>query len=160
MSSVPAIRAAIVAMLVSVPDIGVVHAYERYANDLPGLRQYYWSAPHNQVRGWYVRRPATSEQGNVFERSVEIVRWRIVGVMSLSDAAASELAFDALIESVRDAVRADETLGGVVDQCSLPGGTEEAGIQLDDAGPAMFGGMLCHVARLGLNTVRYLGPPA
>lgn len=160
MSTVPAIRAAIVAVLTAVPNIGVVHAYERYASDLSGLRQHYWSAPHNQVRGWYVRRPMSTEQGNVFERSVEVIRWRVVGVMSLADASASELTFDALIESIRDAVRADETLGGAVDQCSLPGGTEEAGIQLDDCGPAMFAGVLCHVARLGLNTVRYLGPPA
>ena len=156
--SVAAIRNAIVATLGTVPDIGVVHPYERYANDLAALKALYWSAAHNAVRGWYVRRPATSELGNIQARTVEVIRWRIVGVMSLSDADASELAFDGLIEGVRNAFAADETLGGAVDQCTAPGGGggDESGIQLDDSGPVMFGGVLCHACRLGLLTVRYL----
>jgi hypothetical protein len=69
----------------------------------------------------------------------------------------SELTFDDLIESVRDAFAQDETLGGTVDQCSEPGNEDgESCIQLDDAGPVMFGGVLCHACRLGLTTVRYL----
>jgi hypothetical protein len=79
--------------------------------------------------------------------------------MSLDDAAASELVFDDLIESIRDAFAADETLGGTVAQCAVPddgSGNGESGIQLDDTGPAMFAGVLCHVCRLGLNTIRYL----
>lgn len=159
--NVATIRTAIVATLSAVPDIGVVHAYERYASNLDQLKALYWSAPHNAVRGWYVRRPATSDTGLIHEGSVELIRWRIVGVMSLADAAQSELAFDGLIEAIRAAFRADETLGGVVDQCSVPqpgGGTGEAGIQLDDCGPAMFAGVLCHVARLALPTIRYLEP--
>lgn len=159
--SVTAIRSAIVALLQAVPDIGTVHSYERYAKDLAKMRALYFSAAHGDVRGWHVRRRATSEVGLIRESAVEIIPWRIVGVMSINDEAASELAFDSLLEAIRDAVRADETLGGTVDQCSIPtdgGGTDQAGVQIDDTGPAMFGGVLCHVARLTLNTVRYLEP--
>lgn len=154
--SIAAIRTAIVACLQSVDDIGIVHGYERYANDLARLKTLYWSASHNAVRGWYVRRVVTIEDGNVQGRTVEHVRWRIVGVMALDDAAASELAFDDLIESVRDAFAAEETLGGTVDQCTSTDERAESCIQLDDAGPVMFGGVLCHACRLSLTTVRYL----
>lgn len=154
--SVANVRTAIVARLVSVPDIGVVQAYERYAADLAKLKQLYWSAPHNAVRGWYVRRPVTTETSNDLGRSVEQIRWRIVGVMALDDANASELVFDGLIEQIRNAFAQDETLGGTVDQCTVPGADGESCIQLDDAGPVMFGGVLCHACRLGLSTIRYL----
>lgn len=150
-----AVRTAIVARLNTVTDIGAVHAYERYASDLKKLATLY--SYQGAIRGWFVRRPVTHESGNILSRTVEVVRWRIQGVMSLEDANASELTFDALIESVRDAFAQDETLGGTVDQCSEPGNEDgESCIQLDDAGPVMFGGVLCHACRLGLTTVRYL----
>lgn len=154
--SVAAARAAIVACLNGVTDIGIVHAYERYANDLARLKALYYSPSHSAVRGWYVRRVTTVEDGNNQGRTVERVQWRIVGVMSLDDAAASELAFDALIEGVRNAFASDETLGGTVDQCTTPDENRESCIQLDDCGPVMFGGVLCHACRLRLTTVRYL----
>jgi hypothetical protein len=153
--SVADIRAAIVARLNSVPNIGVVHPYERYAADVAKLKTLYGF--NGSVRGWFVRRPLTLEIGNIFSRTVEQIRWHIRGVMTLDDAAQSELVFDDLIESVRNAFAQDETLGGVVAQCSSPGNEDgESGIQLDDAGPVMFGGVLSHSCRLGLLTVRYL----
>lgn len=157
--SVAAIRTAIVARLASVADIGVVHDRERYAADHAGLKALYWSPTLGQLRGWHVRRQQTTETGELRQNSVEHVRWRLVGIMTFDDAASSELAFDALIERIRDAFRADDTLDGTVAQCSLPaagGGSAESAIQLDDCGPAMFAGVLCHVARLSLNTIRYL----
>ena len=57
---------------------------------------------------------------------------------------------DRLIEAVRVAFRHDETLGGVVETTMSDG---RAGPQLDDSGPAMFAGVLCHHARLTLSTV-------
>lgn len=160
--SIAAIRTAIVARLNAVADIGRVHNRERYAAALDQLKQLYYSAPHGQVRGWFVRREATSERNQIHDSAVEHTRWRITGFMAFDDSAASDLIFDALIESVRDAFRADDTLGGAVDQLSVPeagGGSAETGIQLVDYGPAMFGGVLCHVARLELNTIRYLEHP-
>lgn len=155
--SLLAIRTAIVATLNSVPDIGIVQPYERYAADLAGLKALYWSAAHNQLRGWFVRRMATRESANIQARTVEQVRWRIVGVMGLADATATELTFDDLIEGVRNAFAADETLGGTVDQCTDPSSEDgDSCIQLDDAGPVMFAGVLAHGARLRLTTTRYL----
>lgn len=157
--SLAQVRTAIVTRLAAVPDIGAVHAYERYAKDLAQLRKLYHSPSHGDVRGAWVRRVSTAETGNVFERTVEHVRWRLFLVRSLDDAGQSELGFEAVIEAVRGAFRPDDALGGLVDQCSVPaGGTSsgEAGIQVEDSGPAMFTGVLCHCARLSLNTIRYL----
>lgn len=158
--SVAAIRAAIVARLQAVPDVGQVQAYERYAADQAALKQFYFSAPHGTIRGCYVRRLSTQQSGRI-DDEVEHIRWRILVLMAIADATASELTFDTLIEAMRDAFRQDDTLAGTVAQCTVPadgGGSAEAGLQLDDAGPAMFGGVLCHVARLTLHTIRYQEP--
>jgi hypothetical protein len=153
-STVADIRTAIVTRMNAVSGIGVVHAYERYAADLKTLALLYSAGAGQPIKGWFVRRALTQETGNVQGRTIERIRWRIQGVMSLDDAAASELTFDALIEGVRNAFAADETLGDAAITCI--NGDGESCIQLDDAGPVMFGGVLCHAARLGLNTIRYL----
>jgi hypothetical protein len=155
--SVAAIRTAIVGTLQAVPDIGRVHAYQRYAHNLQHLAALYRSEAHEQLRGWNVSRVATGESGNRQAHNVEIVQWRVLGVMALNDLEASELAFDQLIEAVRNQFAQDETLGGTVAQCSDPDNADgESGIQLEDMSPGMFAGVLCHLARLRLLTVRYL----
>jgi hypothetical protein len=153
--SVAAIRTAIVTRMLTVADIGVVHPYERYSTDLAKLKALY--GYNGAIRGWFVRRPRTTETANVLGRTVEQIRWRLQGYMAFNDAAASEITFDGLIEGLRDVFAADQTIGGVVDQCTDPSNPDgESCIQLDDAGPVMFGGVLCHAARLGLTTTRYL----
>lgn len=155
MTAVAAIRAAIVATLRSVPGIGVVNDHERYAKAVDGLRALYVPSGEQQLRGWWVRRVKLAERDRVLPRSIEYTQWRIQGVMALDDASASELAFDDLIETARAAFRANDTLGGTVSQCALPDGSE-AGLQLLDAGPVNFAGVLCHGARLSLTTQRIL----
>ena len=52
-------RAAIVALLASVPDIGIVHDRERYAANEAAFRDLYLyrsGTPEAQLRGWWVRR--------------------------------------------------------------------------------------------------------
>ena len=152
-----AVRNAIVATLEAVPDIGRVHAFQRYTHNLRDLGALYLSGPHNQLRGWNVSRVATTEAGNRQAHTVEIVRWRILGVMALDDAAQSELTFDDLVEGVRNQFAQDETLGGAVDQCSDPDNQDgQTGIQVDEISPGKFADVLCHLARLSLLTVRYL----
>jgi len=149
------IRTAIVAKLNTVTDIGRVHAYERYANQLADLAALYAWNPGGgpaQLRGWFVRRVKVHESMPTLATYSETITWRIRGYMALSDAAASELAFDDLINAIRDAFRADDTLGGVVDSCRFD---REAGIQMDDAGPVLFANVLCHSAQLTLTTRRY-----
>jgi len=154
MSANAAIRAAIVAIMQTVPDIGVVQDRERYAKDMPGLKTFY-ATPALGLRGWFVRRQAVAERDRVLPRSNEYTRWGIRGFMAFDDSAASELVFDDLVEQLRDAFRTNDTLHGTVTQCALPDGSE-AGLQLLDAGTVSFAGVVCHSARLQLTTQRFL----
>lgn len=147
MSDLPTIRAAIVAKLSGIPDIGVVHEYERFARAEKDFRDLY--ADGDRIRGWHIRRVATMEKSPAVGRWYTTHEWEIRGFIGLDDAGRSEIVFDGLIEAIRDAVRQDESLG--IDGC-ITVDTDTAGIQLVDSGPVMFGGVLCHSARLTLRT--------
>ncbi|HEY4145171.1 hypothetical protein [Pinirhizobacter sp.] len=145
-----ALRDAIVAKISSVPEVGVVHAYERYATAMDKLKALYVVPGSGVLRGWFIRRLALSEtSANSRARIVETT-WRLQGVMALNDADGSELVFDDLIEQLRTAFRTDPTLGGLL-KAATPEG-EPAGLQLLDTGAVMFAGVLCHGARLALRT--------
>lgn len=145
-------RAALTALLQGVPDIGVVHAYERYASDVATLKQLYYSAPHQQIRGWFVRRVRVRETGILQPEFLEVTEWQLRGFIGLDDAGQTELVADALIEAVRDRVRANPTLNGTVSQIGLLRTGTDRGLQLEDFGPVLFGGVLCHGIRFGLTT--------
>lgn len=147
--SLSAVRAAIVAKLNAVPGIGRVHNYERFAATNSKFIELY-ANDDDQILGWHVRRVATASQFITFNRWKETTSWEIRGYAGLNDAAASELALDELVELIRAAFRADDTLGGVVDTCTT---NEAAGVQLADSGPVMFAGVLSNSVRLSLRTV-------
>lgn len=157
MSTLQAHRAAIVAALTSVPDMGHVHDRERYARDESAFRALYLFTPANgpeQLRGWWLRRAGTREHSPNVARTINVHTWQIRGYMAFADAQGSELVFDALVEQFRAVVRDDPTLGGV---CQ-PGGPEgeDDGVQVTDAGPVTFAGALCHSVLLQLTTWSYL----
>ena len=88
-------------------------------------------------------------------RLVVATTWQIRAYQGLDDAAASEKAFDDLVDAFADAIRDDDTLGGAVRSCAPDGLDGIAGVQLDDSGPVMFAGVLAHSARLRLVTVHF-----
>lgn len=141
------IRAAIVAKLRTLPDIGVVHDYERFARGEKDFRDLYQTG--DRILGWHVRRVATTEKSPVLGRWYTSHDWEIRGFMGLDDAGQSEIVFDGLIEAIREAFRLDETLG-IAGLFTVD--ADSAGVQLADSGPVMFGGVLCHSARLTLRT--------
>ena len=102
-----------------------------------------------QVRGWYVRMLTRREASDYNGRWIVNINWRVQGFMSLDDATASEKTLDTLAETLVAAFRNDENLGGVVDTTIVG---EDAGLQVEDSGPVMFGGVLCHSARCRLVT--------
>lgn len=148
MTTLDDIRDSIISRLQSVQEIGRVHNHQPYIRREKELLDLYLYK--GQIRGWHVRRIGTHETSPSAGRWVETHRWLIHGFMSLDGA--SELIFDGLIEEIRAAFRADETLSGQVAATI----TEDlAGIQVEDCLPVMFCGVLCHSARLTLNTVNY-----
>jgi len=72
--------------------------------------------------------------------------------MSLDDADSTELTFDTLIESIRDAFRDDDSLGGLIFSTVIDNKSNQAGVQVDETAPVLFAGVLCHSARLSLTT--------
>jgi hypothetical protein len=157
------VRAAIVAMMQSVPDVGAVHAYERHAERGGELRDLYVVEVGGRklLRGWYVRRASVREVSGTVGVATVVSGWRIVGYHGLEDGAASETAFDTLLDAARAAFRADPTLGGAVaDLCDLTASADSApyGLQIEDFAPVLFGGALAHRAQLALVTsqlIRY-----
>lgn len=150
MPTLTQIREAIAAKVATVANIGKVHEYERFAKGEKDFRLLY--EYQGQIRGWNIRRITRAENSQVMGESNVINRWQIRGFMSLSDADASELVFDGLVEDLCAAFRADETLGGVIASTVIPTMNNLAGLQEEDSGPVMFAGVLCHSARLILHT--------
>lgn len=144
------IREAIATVLETVPNIGQVHRYERYANQASALAALYgWNG---QLRGWHIRRVQVQEGGAVDEVPEETALWEIRGYMAIADALATELECDGLVDAIRAAFRADPTVGGTVMTTWAEG---LAGIQVQDSGPAMFAGVLCHKVILRLATRQF-----
>lgn len=150
-------RAAIVAALASVPDIGVVHDRERYSKDNAKFAALYLFTPTGgaqQLRGWSVRRSATREHSPNVARTLNEHTWTVRGYLAFNDADASELVLDDLVEQFRAVVRADPTLGGACQPGPLDNDAD--GVQVTDAGAVMFAGALCHSVVLQLKTWSYL----
>lgn len=152
-------REALLQVLRTVPGAGVIHDRERYAASEQAFRTLYVYTPTDpdvdafgvkpHIRGWYMRRTATTEvteNGRVLNEHT----WSIRGYMAFQDEMGSELVFDELVERMRDAVRVNPTLG----LASLLGASvaTERGVQVASAGPVFFAGALCHSALLELRT--------
>ena len=156
-ASVETLRAAIKAKIVAVASIGTVHDYERYLKDQSRLATLYVNTAQtgSRVYGWNIRRVRTVEQLVSTGRNYQDHYWRIRGYMSLEDADGTEKLFDIQIEAIRDAFRADPTLGNICDTHFNEQNAGQGGVQLEEHEPVLFCGVLCHGARLGLITRVY-----
>ena len=157
MSTLAAHRAAIVAMLQAVPDVGIVHDEEPYAREQAAFKaKYLWTdgSGQQQLRGWYVVRTGTRETTLGVGRVLNVHTWRIRGFMALMPPDSGKT-FDALVEAMRQLFRDDETLGGDVNPGPL---STQTGLQVVDRGPVAVSGVLCHCATLQLQTYAYLNP--
>lgn len=149
-------RAAVVAKLRSVDSVGVVHPEEPFARQEAAFRALYgWDDGYGtkQLRGWFVRRTNTAERELGLGRVMNTFTWAVRGFMALDSDRESGQVFDELIEAIRKSFRLDPQLSGTVDPGPLG---DRTGVQVTDAGPVMFAGVLCHSASLSLQTFAYL----
>lgn len=145
------IRAAIIATMTSIADIGHVHSFERYAaqeGDFRTLYLYNLGGGAKQIRGWYVRRVA-SRQIHSLQGVDDLHTWRIRGFRAIDDATQSEIAFDAHVEALRERFEAGITLADTVLTTIDENGD---GVTLEESEPVLLAGVLCHSARLRLVT--------
>lgn len=146
------IRDAIKAKMNAVAGIGKVHTYERYTQQQSALATLYKDTASGRLLGWNIRRAGTREVFLDTGRWVIDHDWKIRGFMALDDADATEQTFDALIEAIRDAFRSDDSLGGLIFSTCIDTKNSQAGVQVEEAVPVLFAGVLCHSARLALTT--------
>jgi len=160
---------AIAAELAAVEGAGRVHAYQRWAADLGGyLDLFRWEAPGggDQIRGWVVTRerareePASfagSEAGGFVPAGVNrrIHTFLLFAVMSAEDAAASELAFQDLVEAVCDRFRAEGVLRlrGPDGAPRVPTLERLLPPQVDAMELRAFGSALCHAAEIRIQAI-------
>jgi hypothetical protein len=146
------IRLAIGNCLATVPNIGVIQPYERYAKTEKDFADLYLrkDGPQSRVRGWFIRRVTYRETLYLGMQTVLQYDWQIRGFMALQDDLASEIVMDRLVELVRYAFKQDLTLGGVA--VAPTDANQPVGVQLAESGPVMFAGILCHGVNLTLTT--------
>jgi hypothetical protein len=156
-ASVADLRAAIKAKIVAVASMGTVHDYERYLKDQSKLASLYVNTAQSgsRVYGWNIRRVKTIELLADTGRNFVDILWRIRGYMSIEDAEETEKKFDTQIELMRDAFRADPSLGSLCETTFKEANGNQAGLQLEESEPVLFCGVLCHAARLSLVTRVY-----
>lgn len=145
------IRAALIALLRAVPGTGRVHEYERFSGKPKDFQALYMQG--RDIRGFYVRRQSYRETPFSSLRNRVRTRWILKGFASLVDADATELAFDRLLDELAATLRATPILfdadGNALCHTVTDDGT---GLQLDESGPVMFAGVLCHGATCSLTT--------
>lgn len=154
-----AIRDWIVAQLNTVPSIGVVHSYQRYADREKALADLYF---HNgRLHGWFVRRVSVAEKLAFAGANDEQTLWAIRGYLAVNDVTASELEFDSLLDSIRAVFRVGmlnplvEIMGEEVNlSYTEQKAREQIGFAVLDSQPVLFAGVLCHSAQCQLITTR------
>jgi len=143
------IRAAIRDRMLTVPGLGIVHAYERYAKQEKAFADLYLhddDAGNKRLLGWHIRRVATREFAySSLQNRVEF-DFVLRGWMALEDGRQTEILMDGLVEQLRAAWRGDPSLNGLFN-APIPDG-QPVGLQLVESQPYMMGGVLCHGVRL------------
>jgi len=131
----------------SIPDIGVVHDYERWASSWDQFISLFKSQAHNQIRGWEITRGPVSEhlRGTYFRHHL----FRIRGYMSLDDAQETDKTFQQLIEEVCNTFR--NAQGGASWFYGNGDAPENSPAQVEINEPRMFGSVLCHYAEILLS---------
>lgn len=141
------IRTQIKAILETVPGIGVVHDYERYARSLAD--QLALMRKDGVVNGWIVHRERTGSRQITMGINGQIERthaYLIAGLFEMDDEAGSEKAFQEILDGIFAAFKGNHTLNGTA--------TAHDQIQIDEVTICLeneFGSDLFHVAECTLN---------
>jgi hypothetical protein len=149
------IRAAIKAKIAAVANVGQVHNRERYAKTASDVLNLYKSNAQagDRILGWFVSLRSKREWSTEFgQRWYADCRWKVVGYMSLDDADQTEVKLATLTDTIGDAFRADDNLGGAVFSMIDENAGAESGLQVRELDNVLFAGVLCHRAQCELFT--------
>jgi len=145
------IREQIKAILAGVEGIGVVHDYERLANDWNKIIDFY-KDPAGRINGCaFAREKWQERQQTIGETEIAHI-FAFRRFMALKDDEATGIIFDDHLEDLRVAFRTNKTLNGTCLTIDPDWGPMDGavGLQGDAIEPRMFGGALCHFAECRL----------
>lgn len=136
------IRAAIVAALDAIPNIGVVTDFEPYAQREEHFKTYFLDPLLGYVQGWTVTRAAAVETWASDRDNMVSHEFIVRGYRAINADAASERDFQDMLERVRDVMRANQRLqyGGVTRKVDPP--------QLRTVEARQFSDCLVHYAEI------------
>lgn len=150
------IRARVKTVLESVTDVGVVHDYERYNNDMTTLLAQFVTKidGEDQLRTWMISLdPGQSMRQQLIgfegvgagDNILVTYSYRVRGFMAVNDEAESEKTFAALALTIMLALEADTTLKGEQLERDTP---IVAGMTMNYS---MLAGVLCHAVEIKIN---------
>jgi len=130
----------------SVPDVGMVHAYQRFSQQMPDYLDHFMVTVDgvDQIRGWVVTLAADapiSAELVLPDKLQRTYQFEIYGVMGLSDETETEVQFLDLVEAIMDAVEGRADLGTVGTYNVEP-------ISMRVYQIRMFGNVLCHYCEI------------
>lgn len=138
-------------------NIGVVHDYERWGLQLSDLLDILLDPTDDKIRSWMIVYQGFTTSLEAYDYSqiettsksitVRDHRWMIRGVWGLDDTNASEKSFATLVETLVNALDANETLH---DQDRYWGDTPTSPASCETFEVRNFAGVLCHVAEITL----------
>lgn len=134
------VRAQVKSILSGVTGMGIVHDYERWSRSLAEFESLMTKS--GVINGWMIHRQSSSAEYNTNASHLVTHTYKISGIYALDDANASEITFQALLELVYAAFKADVTLAGTA--------LRHKQIQIDNVDTNEYGNRLFHTAELTL----------
>jgi len=124
----------------AVPNVGVVHDYERWAADWNKFIELFRDPATSTIRGWEICRTAMPSEtiSNIEESRTH--GFVVKGYMGVNDSAATEKTFNGLIDAICNAFKGNHTLFGTC--------TDAGPMSAEVIDTRMFGAVLCHYAEL------------
>lgn len=152
------VRSALSAVIAGADPGSLVHDYERWANEQDAFSALFVPADQADgtayIRAWLVKHLATKEEAIAQGHTILLYEFGIRFMHSLADAAGTEKTGDDLVETVRQAIRDNPSLG-LAGTTVQPWGSEQVGAQLERNEYLQLGSALCHLFELRLIVQQY-----
>jgi hypothetical protein len=150
--SLSAIRTAIETTLKAADPGSKVYAYRRWITQPEALLAELQPVEHGPIRVWMFWLESLAESMETYTQSNQDYQFGLRFYRSLVDVEQSEIAVVELVQTVRAAFRANQTLDGEAFTIVPTSGPMRSavGLQLDSLEVVTLGGVLCHQASLRL----------
>lgn len=149
------IAADIKVKLEAIPEIGIVHAYERQATDLKKFIELF-KTDSGRILGWEITRRAVPEdQRGATSRHHQMV---LRGYQGLQDAEASAVAFQDRCDAICDLFRGASFPAGSKLQYRNAQDSTLTPAQIEQIEDRMFGNVLCHTAIIVISVTERINP--